>query len=280
MHNQRYWEQPRQVPLHLCCARANSPVQTELPLLPSSVWSHDHSPLFGLFPWILWIWGYETSAELGLCGQRPWVQGGAGSASRCTHMKWLYVPHFFIKPAWMCLLMRNRAAPEWKRVRGRLLFLLHPTSLLPRDMGFVQDQDLGWRPELLSHFALPLASSSCFAIARKWRFLHAKQQTQPWRLPWQLWAETGSALQPVEGTSHGGHPQAHKGRCVPALIIGPTALVLCFLGGNQRVSNLVTILKLVWLKWLVGTHTTAMATDTWHIFFLEHEMRATFLVHK
>lgn len=65
----------------------------------------------------------------------------------------------------------------------------------------------------------------------------------------------------------GGHPQTHKGRCVPTLIIGLTALVLCFLGGNKRVSNLVTILKLVWLKWLVGTHTTAMATDTWHIFF-------------
>lgn len=66
---------------------------------------------------------------------------------------------------------------------------------------------------------------------------------------------------------HGGHPQAHKGRCVPALMIGLTALVLCFLGGNQRVSNLVTILKLVWLKWLVGTHTTAMATDTYTFFF-------------
>lgn len=65
----------------------------------------------------------------------------------------------------------------------------------------------------------------------------------------------------------GGHSQVHEGRCVPALIIGVTALLLCFLGGNQRVSNLVTILKLVWLKWLVGTHTTAMATDTWHIFF-------------
>lgn len=77
----------------------------------------------------------------------------------------------------------------------------------------------------------------------------------------------------------GGHPQAHKGECVPALIIGLTALVLCFLGGNQRVSNLVTVLKLVWLKWLVGTHTSAMATDT-YTFFLEHEMRATFLVHK
>lgn len=32
---------------------------------------------------------------------------------------------------------------------------------------------------------------------------------------------------------HGGHPQAHEGRCVPALMIGLTALVLCFLGGNQ-----------------------------------------------
>lgn len=54
---------------------------------------------------------------------------------------------------------------------------------------------------------------------------------------------------------------------------------LCFLGGNQRVSNLVTILKLVWLKWLVGTHTTTMVTDT-YTFFLEQETRATFLVHK
>lgn len=67
------------------------------------------------------------------------------------------------------------------------------------DISFIQDQDLGWRAELLSHFARPLALSSCFAVARKWRFLHAKWQTRPWRLPWQLWGETGSALQPVEG---------------------------------------------------------------------------------
>lgn len=54
-------------------------------------------------------------------------------------------------------------------------------------------------------------------------------------------------------------------------------MVLYFPEGNKRVVNLVTILNLVQLKWLVVTHSTAMATEIF--FFFEHVMRTIFLAH-